>query len=381
MRKTLLAAALAAFAAVGTAFAATAPTDQAVVQHYAELVHANYADALAAARELREAVRTFVAAPSEERLAVARKAWLAAREPYGQTEAFRFYGGPIDDDKGPEGRINAWPLDEAYIDYVEGNPKAGIVNNPKVRIDRKTLAALNEKGGEENISTGWHAIEFLLWGQDRDAKGAGQRPASDYTSAANAERRKQYLLEVTELLVADLEYVTRAWAPNAKNYRAKFEQAPRDSLKKILVGLGSLSRAELAGERMEVALDNKDQEDEHSCFSDNTHRDIVANAAGIRNVFLGRYRRLGGTVVEGASLYELVKTRDAALADATRAELDASVAAASAIPAPFDQAILGDDAAEGRRRIRATIDALQRQTDSLVAVAKALGIQRLNVGG
>ena len=151
----------------------------AAVEHYAAGVHAAYAASLASATELDEAIDAFVADPTDDTLAAAKDAWLAARDDYGLTEAFRFYGGPIDNEEdGPEGLINAWPLDEAYIDYVEGDPAAGIINDPDAypTIDAELVTSLNEQGGEANISTGWHAIEFLLWGQDLSADGPGARP-------------------------------------------------------------------------------------------------------------------------------------------------------------------------------------------------------------
>ena len=178
--------------ATDTAQARTAiatPVVTPVVHHYAALVHASYADTLAAARNLQASVRAFVAGPDAARLESARKAWLEAREWYGQTEAFRFYGGPIDDDNGPEGRINAWPMDESYVDGVEGKPDAGLINNRKFIITKRALAAQNERGGEENIATGWHAIEFLLWGQDTSANGPGNRRARRLRRRQDAQRR------------------------------------------------------------------------------------------------------------------------------------------------------------------------------------------------
>lgn len=367
-------------AATATA-AAAGPTMAAVVRHYAVLVHANYEDTLAAARVLQQQVQAFVDTPSAEALAQARRAWLDAREWYGQTEAFRFYGGPIDDDKGPEGRLNAWPLDEAYIDAVKDRPDAGFVQNPKVALTKPGLSRLNEKGGEENVSTGWHAIEFMLWGQDLNDNGPGNRSFEDFVDgkAPHAARRRQYLKVVTELLVDDLRSLVRAWAPGQQNYRARFERGGRESLRKVIVGLGSLSRGELAGERMEVALNTQDQEDEHSCFSDNTHRDIVSNAIGIRNVWLGRYRRLDGSALEGPSLQVLVAAKDAALAERSTRQIDGSVAAAEAIPAPFDRAIIGGADAPGRQRIQKTIDSLVQQSKDLVDAAAAIGITRLTL--
>ncbi|MFN4121405.1 imelysin family protein [Acidovorax sp.] len=361
---------------------ASAASFQTVAAHYGQLVHANYADTLAAAKTMQAAIQAFTAQPSAQTLAEARKQWLAAREFYGQTEAFRFYGGPIDDDKGPEGRINAWPMDESFVDSVQGKPDAGLVNNRQFAITKKNLSAQNERGGEENIATGWHAIEFFLWGQDLSETGPGERSFEDFVDgkAQNADRRRQYLNVVTELLIDDLTTLVKAWAPDAKNnYRARFAKGGRESVRKMLVGLGSLSRGELAGERLEVALNSQDQEDEHSCFSDNTHRDAVTNAQGIQNVWLGQYQQADGTVLQGPSLRDLVAAKDAGLADKTTQQIAASVAAAEAIQAPFDREIIGGKDAPGRLRIQKTIDSLTQQSKDLVAAANAIGITKLTL--
>jgi putative iron-regulated protein len=351
----------------------------AVVQQYATLVYANYNDVLSSTQTLQKAINTFTAAPSAQGLEDAKKAWLAAREFYGQTEAFRFYSGPIDSDTGPEGRLNAWPLDESYIDSVSGKPKAGIVNNPKVKITKANLAKLNERGGEENIAAGWHAIEFLLWGQDQSDTGPGQRAFEDYVDGktANANRRRAFLSTATELLIDDLGTLVKAWQPDAKNYRAQFEKGGIASVRKMIVGMGSLSRGELAGERMEVAMNTQDKEDEHSCFSDNTHRDVVNNAQGIANVWLGQYKRLDGSVVQGASLKDLVAAKNAAVAERVSRQMAQSVANAQAIQAPFDREIVGTKEAPGRLRVQKTIDSLVQQSKDLTEAAATLGITKL----
>lgn len=361
---------------------ATTATTANVVAHYAALVQAGYDDTLAAALDLQKAVQGFVAAPSQAGLDASRKAWLAAREFYGQTEAFRFYGGPIDDERGPEGRLNAWPMDESYVDYVVDDEQAGLVNDRKAAITKKHLASLNERDGEENIATGWHAIEFMLWGQDLNEAGPGARSFEDFVDGqrAHADRRRQYLRVSTELLIDDLRLLARAWAPKQKaNYRAKFERGGTESLRKMLVGLGSLSRGELAGERLEVALASQDQEDEHSCFSDNTHRDAVANAQGIQNVWSGRYVRRDGRVLQGPALRDLVAARNMGLAERTSAQIAASVAAAQGIQAPFDREIVGGADAPGRQRVQKTIDSLTQQSKDIVEAAGAIGITRLTL--
>jgi len=224
---------------------------------YAAGVHSAYASSLHSAAAMAAAIDAFLASPSEAAMQAARQAWLVARADYGPTEVFRFYGGPIDDEEtGTEGLINAWPLDEAYIDYVEGNPNAGIVNDPAgyPEITADLIVELNEAGGEANVSTGWHAIEFLLWGQDLDPDGPGDRPASDYTTAPNADRRGQYLRVASDQLVAHLEELVAAWAPGRSNYRSSFEALdPDEALRLAFTGIGEMSRGELAGEQISLA--------------------------------------------------------------------------------------------------------------------------------
>ncbi|MGB3465128.1 MAG: imelysin family protein, partial [Cyclobacteriaceae bacterium] len=240
------------------------------VSAYADVVYNNYLDALTAAKTMQTAIKSMTDAPSAQTYEAAKQSWLAAREPYGQSEAFRLYGGPIDDEDGPEGQLNAWPLDESYIDYVSGasngdnpadNNNTNIINSPQdfPTINASVIASLNEEGSETNVSSGFHAIEFLLWGQDVSAgAGGGERTFEDYVdgSADNADRRADYINAVADLLVADLQSLVDEWAPNSA-FRTSFtsENQTDASLEKILNGIGKLSKGELAGERMFVAWD------------------------------------------------------------------------------------------------------------------------------
>lgn len=351
-----------------------------VVDGYAQLVFATYSDVLDGTNSLDTSIKTLVTNPTDATLTAAKQAWVNARVSYGQSEAFRFYGGPIDDADGPEARINAWPLDESYIDYVEGSPTSGVINDPMTypTIDSALLVAINEKNGEKNIAAGYHAIEFLLWGQDMNATGPGNRPFTDYVvgaggTAANQDRRGLYLQTTSALLVNDFTPVVAEWA-EAGAYRSSFVKLPaEEAVRRILLGMGSLSGAELAGERMQVAYDTKEQEDEHSCFSDNTIADLAANARSIQNVYLGKY---GDLDVPGMD--EIVRERDPALDKRMQEQLAASIAAIEAIPAPFDQAMMGADTSEGRIRMAAAIKALRSQTTTIVDIALLLGIS-LNI--
>lgn len=382
---------------------------KAVVKHYTEMVYAVYSDSLSTAKQLQTAVDAFLASPNDQTLKAAKEAWAAARVPYLQSEAFRFGNTIIDD---WEGQVNAWPLDEGLIDYVDksyehalGNPaaSANIIANTEIQVGEdkvdvkditpEKLASLNELGGSEaNVATGYHAIEFLLWGQDLNGTGpgAGNRPASDYLEGKGAtgghnDRRRAYLKSVTQLLVKDLEEMVGNWAPNvADNYRATLEAEPvNDGLRKMLFGMGSLSLGELAGERMKVSLEANSPEDEQDCFSDNTHYSHFYDAKGIRNVYLGEYTRADGTKLSGPSLSSLVAKADPA-ADATlKADLEATEAKLQVIVdhalkgEHYDQLIAADNAA-GNQIVRDAIASLVKQTGAIEQAAGKLGIDNLN---
>ena len=400
-------------AAASTPAAAPGAVDEvagkAVVKHYAELVYAVYSDSLSTAKALQTAVDAFLAQPNDETLKAAKEAWFASRVPYLQSEAFRFGNTIIDD---WEGQVNAWPLDEGLIDYVDksyehalGNPaaSANIIANTEIQVGEEKvdvkditpekLASLNELGGSEaNVATGYHAIEFLLWGQDLNGTGpgAGNRPASDYLEGNGAtgghnDRRRAYLKAVTDLLVKDLEEMVGNWAPNvADNYRAKLEaESVNDGLRKMLFGMGSLSLGELAGERMKVSLEANSPEDEQDCFSDNTHNSHFYDAKGVRNVYLGEYTRVDGTKMTGASLSSLVAKADPAADTALKADLAATEAKLQVMVdhankgEHYDQLIAAGNTA-GNQIVRDAIASLVKQTASIEQAAGKLGISDLN---
>lgn len=343
---------------------------------YADLVLASYDDSYNTAVALNQAIATFLAAPSEAGFQACKNAWLAARIPYGQTEAYRFYAGPIDDADGPEGLINAWPMDENFIDYVEGNPNAGLINAAQPVISKEVLIGLNELFSEESIFTGYHAVEFLLWGQDLSTSGPGTRPYTDYVvaaggTAANQDRRGQYLQVASDLILDHLAQVRDEWKTGG-TYRQEFlnEKPNKESLGLIFLGLKEFSKGEVSGERMFVAIDTGDQENEHSCFSDNTIADLKMNLLGIKNVYFGTYQRVDGSTVSGKSFSDIAEKLDRTKADAARAALADAEAKMNAIPAPFDQTIVNNAAA-----VTPAIDALKVLSDRLAEAGKAIGAE------
>ncbi|WP_444995565.1 imelysin family protein [Aliikangiella sp. IMCC44359] len=405
-----------------------------VLKTNANIAYASYGDSLVTAIEMRDSLQALIDSPSEETLEQAKIAWVESREPYLQTEVYRFRAGPIDalkDDgtmgeegDGPEGRINAWPLGEAIIDYVanavDGDPNpenisstsdinvniiADTTNFPTIDMDvLKNNFELN--GDERNVTTGYHAIEFLLWGQDLNIDGsgggprdtsAGSRPISDYYYEANGhlgqctsgqgngsndnicERRAAYLLLAADLLIEDLQRLVDAWNPSGSdNYHQSFIAGGNVSLAKILEGMGRLAYGELAGERINIALLTNSQEDEHSCFSDNTHRDIYLDALGIQNVYQGKYVKVDGQIVEGAGINDLLVVEGhAELSNKLRASLEDTMAKVGVIDfraksgIPFDNQI---QIGINEPNITSAINSLVAQTAVVEEAIKALGV-------
>jgi putative iron-regulated protein len=390
---------------------AAEPDLKAVVATYADIGLATYEDALTTAKALDKAVDALIATPSQQTLYAARAAWMVARNPYQQTEVYRF-GNPVVDDW--EGRVNSWPLDEGLIDYVAASYgtesdentlyTANVIANPSIEINGTKVDAsqltpqflsgtLQQAGDiEANVATGYHAIEFLLWGQDLNGTkaGAGARPYTDYDTKActggHCERRAAYLKSASTLLVSDLEEMVGNWKPGGAARAVVADADPREAIGIIFTGMGSLSYGELAGERMKLGLLLHDPEEEHDCFSDNTHMSHLMDAVGIRDAYLGSYKRIDGSTVSGPSVQSLVKAADPAVDAELSAKLDTTIAKMEAMKAraeggeAYDQQI-GEGNAEGNATVQAAIDALIDQTKSIERAVAALKLDSIAFEG
>lgn len=373
---------------------------------YIVLAQAVYGDTLISARVLQSRIDALLEQPSPQTLAAARDAWRAARVPYLQSETFRFANPEIDE---WEGKVNAWPLDEGLIDYVAsgyfhetGNIGAqlNIIANPVIRIGGQKIDArditpaliesLHEFAGSEvNVASGYHAIEFLLWGQDLNGTGpgAGERPHTDYLRGdacthGHCDRRRAYLKAVTQLLVDDLDSMAARWQPGADLYKKYQTMAEKDVLGAIVFSIGSLSLGELAGERMKVALEANSTEDEQDCFSDNTHWSHYYNALGMQNLYLGQYQRIDGSRVGGPSLASIANERAPKAAKKLKQAIATSVEKTRALveaaehsesPMKFDQ-MIAERNPRGHALVGDAINALVAQTAALESLAQAMDV-------
>jgi len=386
-----------------TSVSASAASPEEVLEHYADLAQVMYSDSLLAAEAMEDKIDALLANPTEENLAASKEAWVASRIPYMQTEAYRFGNAIVDD---WEGKVNAWPLDEGLIDYTassygtesEENPfyVSNVIANKSIsvggtkldasNITKELLQSLHEIDEvEANVATGYHAVEFLLWGQDLNGtdSGNGQRPASDFNTkectGGSCDRRTAYLKAVTELLIDDLKWMVDQWGENGEARKAVVSGDLQQNLATIFTGMGSLSYGELAGERMKLGLMLHDPEEEHDCFSDNTHFSHYYDAVGIRNVYTGSYTRVDGTEVKGASLSDLVAEKDPKADKELLEHINATISKMEVIVdtakdgESYDQ-MIGEGNKEGNAKVKAAVDALVAQTSY---IEKAVGVMSL----
>jgi len=333
-----------------------------VLSNYTDIAWAMYADAVRDVVRFNMAVYHFRKDPGPETLQNAKDLWIDARKTYGKTECFRFSETPIDE-LGLEILINAWPVDESYIDYTRDDRDSGIINQPDryPKINSVYLPKLNEQGGEANVSTGWHTIEFLLWGQDFDTDGPGNRPWTDFTTAKNADRRMTYLVTATEVLRSHLVTVSEEWNP--ANYDGEsgefFIRHPSRIIRSIMTGIGSMAGREIADERLAAAIRSGSQENEYSCFSDTTHNDLVANMEGLESILFGKFiNKSGKVVIDGKGIIDIISSADKELAGRMETQFRSAMMHIDAIPRPFDQIIVAPADSEGRKTIDKAISSL-----------------------
>lgn len=332
------------------------------LSNYTDIAWAMYADAVRDVVRFNMAVYHFRKDPGPETFENAKDLWIEARKTYGKTECFRFSETPIDE-LGLEILINAWPLDESYIDYTRDDPDSGIINQPDryPKINSVYLPKLNEQGGEANVATGWHAIEFLLWGQDHDPDGPGNRQWTDFTKAKNADRRMTYLVTATEVLRSHLVTVSEEWNP--ANYDGGggefFIRRPSRIIRSIMTGIASMAGREIASERLAAAIRSGSQEDEHSCFSDTTHNDLVANMEGLESILFGQFTsKSGKVVIDGKGIMDIIASADSELANRMETQFNTAKMHIEAIPKPFDQVIIAPANSEGRKTTDKAISSL-----------------------
>ncbi len=322
---------------------------------YADIAYASYTDAATRALELKNALFHFATEPDANKLTETRAAWLATIDAYSKTEAFRFPGGPMDDDQALGDKVGHWPLDQAYLDYLQGIPDCGLINDVETypKIDEDLLLTLHKKDGPNRITLGFHPIQFLLWGQDTTPQGTNpqdpvSRPHTDFLadgSRPNATRRLQYLIHAADLLLQHLEQAAAQWHPqDPENFRASFLSGdPKAAVQNVLTGLSTF---------LSHTLPSKLQ----APFPAATTLILQANTTSLHNIYRGSY-----ATTAGPGINTLIRAADPALQTQFRNTLQALILVIQQLPQQFHQAL---EEEEERSKIAEAI----RHTQALQAI-------------
>ena len=117
------------------------------------------------------------------------------------------------------------------------------------------------------MSTGFHAIEFLLWGERADqTQGPGNRPFTDFVdggTAQNQARRRTYLQVATQMLLDTMRGLDAEWdLTDPASYGAKLVAGdPKDGVTKMFRGLSQMAISELFYERMDDPIVSQNRKD------------------------------------------------------------------------------------------------------------------------
>ncbi len=328
----------------------------AVKSNYVAMAAAAYTDSVSTAETLQTAITAFVAMPNDETLEAARAAYKEARVPYQQSEIMRWdetitathtpaTGGlaSIDD---REGQVNAWPLDETLINEIIADAESAAISadslateNGGLTADQQVEIALIEdpadkqakidEYGEANVTTGFHAIEFMLWDRVTNATGPGSRAAAEFVcvdleTTKTECRNGDYLKAAAELLVSDLKAMQAEWTNTEAGTLAHNFLESDTGIDYMAQAMASMAVGELGGARLSAGLWRDltavtgeikpgDHEEEHDCFSDLSHVAVYYNFQSLMNAFYGSYTKLDGTTVSGASLGDYINSIDSSL--------------------------------------------------------------------
>jgi len=282
-----------------------------------DVILATYVDLDDRAGALVSAVAALKANPTDELLTAARQAWRAARRPWEQSEAFLF--GPVDT-KGIDPGIDSWPVNRVDLDAVLASDAV----LTKEYID-----------GLEGTLKGFHTIEYLLFGTDKEMS------ASDLTP-----RQLEYLTAVTESFKGATGQLRASWESSGENFVAQLANAgsgssvyvsQKDALQELLDGMIGIAD-EVANGKINDPFSQQDRTLEESQFSDNSIADFQDNIRSVQNVYRGAY----GETTAGNGIGSIVAEKNAELDTKVTAEIAAAIDAIGAMQPSFGDAIFSN---------------------------------------
>jgi len=113
-------------------------------------------------------------------------------------------------------QIESWPIQGGYIDYLQGYEHTGLINDLTVDINLPVLKEQHKLTDSFDVSLGFHALEFILWGdtleRSSDDFEASEPDFSNIGYETNAKnRRRAYLLAVVSQIDDQVAQLQSRW--------------------------------------------------------------------------------------------------------------------------------------------------------------------------
>ena len=310
--------------------------DAIINQYVDNVVMPTYSDLKEKNSDLYLSVVDFGNAPSDAKFQAICDAWLAAREPWEQSEAFLF--GPVAD-FGLDPNMDSWPLDqEAIVNTLKSQQWNDMKWEGDYDEDDEAIAAA------QNVR-GFHTLEFLAF---RDGKArtltdqAASDNAADYVyNETNATAWAQYMRNTAQLLVDDVTLLCNEWEDSYANEFKKHNGGDFTSglscIEQLIDGCidiaGEVGGAKI-GEPYDLYMSGKKTEALYaveSWYSWHSRDDYTNNIYSIRNAYYGS--RDGS--IHNNSLSKLVAKYDQELDQKVKQAIDRAAKNIQAIPQPF----------------------------------------------
>ena len=287
-----------------------------IALEYVQQIDTDFKQAGIEIEKFQSSIATLTDQTNIENLNLSKQAWLNAHSAYELTTLHRYYATQLMGEQDSlalmqlQYQINHWPIVPGYIDYVDGYPDSGIVHDINVNLDADSLREQHGSFDVSEVTLGFHAIEFLLWGYDADSVA---RPATDFDAVLELtpkeiesgytleqlsnNRRRLFLTVVADTLVKDFLAVQSLWLDEKPSISQRIESISGTELIVILAdSMSAMLTQELLLRSLYPMLNGDFVESVQSPYSRSTQNAVSSQLSGLERLLLERQTENGTTL-------------------------------------------------------------------------------------
>jgi putative iron-regulated protein len=287
-----------------------------IALEYVQQIDTDFKQAGIEIEKFQSSIATLTDQTNIENLNLSKQAWLNAHSAYELTTLHRYYATQLMGEQDSlvlmqlQYQINHWPIVPGYIDYVDGYPDSGIVHDINVNLNADSLREQHGFFDVSEVTLGFHAIEFLLWGYDADSVA---RPATDFDAVLELtpkeiesgytleqlsnNRRRLFLSVVVDTLVKDFLALQSLWLAEEPSISQRIESISGTELIVILAdSMSAMLTQELLQRSLYPMLNGDFVESVQSPYSRSTQNAVSSQLSGLERLLLERQTENGTTL-------------------------------------------------------------------------------------